>query len=81
LVLVSKTNRSSKTRAEILALVVMAFTYNMVDGAGLSLAEWDWAEHEIETVYGGDFEAVAKAVKAEMAVAALVCRLGANEEA
>lgn len=66
---------SKRTRTEILAAVLLAFSSGCVDGAGLTVAEWDWAEVEIETRYAGDFDAVAADLKAEMKACALACRV------
>jgi hypothetical protein len=64
-----------RTRTDILAAVLLAFSQGTVDGAGLTPAEWDWAEQEIETRYDGSFDAVAAALRAEMAACALACRV------
>lgn len=40
-----------RSRTEILAAVLLAFSTGTVDGAGLTAAEWEWAETEIETRY------------------------------
>jgi hypothetical protein len=64
-----------RPRTEILAAVLLAFSTGCVDGAGLTVAEWDWAETEIETAYAGDFDKVAAALRDEMAACALACRV------
>jgi hypothetical protein len=64
-----------KRRTEILAAVLLAYSTGCVDGAGLSFAEWTWAEAEIETRFGGDFDAVAAYLNAEMTACALACRV------
>lgn len=68
-----KTTRRS--RIDILAAVLLAFSQGSVDGAGLTPAEWEWAEQEIETTYGGDFDALARGLRAEMVACSLACRL------
>lgn len=60
---------------EILAAVLLAFSQGTTDGAGLTPTEWDWAEQEIEGRFGGDFDAVAKALREEMAACSLACRV------
>lgn len=60
---------------EILAAVLLAFSTGCTDGAGLTESEWTWAEREIEDRFGGDFDAVAAALRAEMAACALACRV------
>jgi hypothetical protein len=64
-----------KRRTEILAAVLLAFSTGAVDGAGLTSTEWDWAEQTIETRFGGDFDAVAAYLNAEMTACALACRV------
>lgn len=66
--------RSDMKRIEILAAVLLAFSTGCVDGAGLTPAQWDWAEQEIETRFGGDFDAVAAYLKTEMKACEAKCR-------
>lgn len=64
-----------KRRTEILAAVLLAFSTGCLDGAGLTVAQWEWAETEIEGRFGGDLDAVAAALRAELAACALACRV------
>lgn len=64
-----------RSRIAILTAVYLAFVQNRHDGADLTPEEWEWAEHEIETQYGGDFAALKKDLAAEMAACSLACRL------
>jgi hypothetical protein len=64
-----------RTGTEILAAVLLAYSTGCVDGAGLTPSEWDWAEREIEGRFGGDFDAVAAHLRAEMVACSLVCRV------
>jgi len=58
---------------EILAAVLLAFSQGTTDGAGLTVAEWEWAEQEIEGRYNGDLDAVAAALAAEAKACELAC--------
>ena len=64
-----------RSETEILAAVLLAYSTGVVDGAGLTPTEWEWAETTIETRFGGDFDAVAAHLKAEMTACALACRV------
>jgi hypothetical protein len=61
-------------RIEILAAVLLAFSTGCVDGAGLTAAQWEWAEQEIEGRFGGDFDKLAEYLKAEMRACEAKCR-------
>lgn len=61
-------------RIEILAAVLLAFSTGCVDGAGLTVAQWEYAEQEIETYFGGDFNKLAEYLKTEMKACESKCR-------
>lgn len=68
-----------RSRIAILTAVYLAFVQNRFDGADLSPEEWEWAEREIETQYGGDFAELKKALAAEMTACSLACRLAEKD--
>lgn len=59
-------------RTEILAACLAAFSGIL---GNLTAAEVDYGMAIIETEYDGDLDAVAAALKAEMAACALACRV------
>lgn len=68
-----------RSRIAILTAVYLAFVQNRFDGADLSPEEWEWAEQEIETRYGGDFSKLKKALAAEMTACSLACRVSEKD--